>query len=49
MQNRLKITETQWRDEARPWGKLFVSCYGAEEVTPYIHVFVYHFGFYMET
>lgn len=42
------ISDEDWRNKARAFGTLFVSRYGSEEVTPYIHVFVYHVGYYIE-
>jgi len=49
MQAHVQIKETTWRDEARKWGQLFKTIYQNEDVTPYIHVFIYHVGlFYLE-
>lgn len=47
-QPEVKITEQQWLYEARQFGMAFVKRYPKEDVTPYIHVFVYHVGFYLE-
>ncbi|KAL6070879.1 unconventional myosin-VIIb-like [Balamuthia mandrillaris] len=41
------ITEEEWLKMAREFGFMFSKRYGEEEVTPYIHVFVYHVGFYL--
>lgn len=44
----IHITLSQWLQEARPFGELYSRCFRKEEVTPYIHIFVYHVGFYLE-
>jgi hypothetical protein len=33
--------------EAREFGQAFVDSYCEEEVTPYIHIFVYHIGLFL--
>jgi hypothetical protein len=43
------IKEEWWMEKAKQFAKLFVKRYPAEDITPYIHVLVYHLGFYMET
>lgn len=48
MQADVSITEEAWLHEARKWGQLFVRLYCKEDVTPYIHIFVYHIGWYLE-
>ncbi len=40
--------EAEWLKQAKSFGEKYVSRYGSEEVTPYMHVFIYHLGFYME-
>lgn len=42
------MTEDDWLDKARAFGHLYTSIYCPEDVTPYLHVFVYHIGFYLE-
>ena len=42
------MTEHEWLEKARAWGALYVSVYSPEDVTPYLHVFVYHVGFFLE-
>lgn len=41
------ISEEQWLTKARQFGKTFVHRYQAEDVTPYLHVFIYHVGYYL--
>jgi len=48
MQANISITKEAWLHEAQQWGQLFISLYGKEDVTPYMHVFVYHVGWYLE-
>lgn len=48
MQDRVIIKEEEWQQLARAWGKQFLTCYMAEDVTPYMHLFVYHMGYYLE-
>ena len=43
------VREEKWKIDAKEYANLFIQCYGAAAVTPYIHVFVYHLGFYLET
>lgn len=44
----ISITESEWLHKAKQMGKLFREVYTAEDVTPYLHVFVYHCGYYLE-
>jgi hypothetical protein len=44
----VNVREETWREEARRWGRLVVHLYGKEEVTPYIHIFIYHLGYFLE-
>jgi hypothetical protein len=48
VQAHVSITEEQWKAEARELGRLYVKCWGRDEVTPYLHVFIYHIGYYLE-
>jgi len=48
VQAKVLITENEWRKEGRAWARILTHVYGEEEITPYIHVFVYHVGFYLE-
>ncbi len=47
-QARVMITEEEWLTKARRFGEAFLQVYCAEQVTPYIHVLVYHVGFFLE-
>jgi hypothetical protein len=49
MQARVTITEEEWLDEARPFGQAFCTAYGRKQVTTYMHIFVYHYGFFLQT
>lgn len=42
------ITEKWWLSHAKQLAKLFIERYQAEDVTPYLHVFVYHIGYYLQ-
>lgn len=46
-QERVTITEKEWLDMARPFGKAFVKLYHKEDVFPYLHVMVYHVGYFL--
>jgi hypothetical protein len=48
VQPKVSITEKQWLEEAKPFGKAFTARYTKQEVTTYIHLFIYHVGFYLE-
>jgi hypothetical protein len=48
-QARVTITEAEWLTQAQEFGKLFIDCYEARNTTPYIHIFVYHVGYFLET
>ena len=48
MQDEKKISEQEWLRMARQFGSHFVARYCKEDVTPYLHVLVYHVGFYLE-
>jgi hypothetical protein len=37
-----------WLEKSQKFGKLFAKVYSKEDVTPYLHVFVYHVGYYVE-
>jgi len=41
------ITAEGWTERARAWATVLVSVYDQMEVTPYLHVFVYHLGFFL--
>ncbi|KAL6045515.1 hypothetical protein QOT17_022743 [Balamuthia mandrillaris] len=47
-QPKVTITENEWLELAREFGTKFTQAFGDEEVTPYIHVFIYHLGFFLE-
>lgn len=47
-QETVKITAKEWRDKARVFGANFTKLYTKEAVTPYLHCFIYHVGFYLE-
>lgn len=42
------ISEVKWRERALKWGRLLTQVYSSSHVTPYIHLFVYHVGYYQE-
>ena len=46
-QPEVQITEHEWCIQARTWGINFTKCYCEEDVTPYMHVLIYHIGFYL--
>ncbi len=48
MQADVWITEQAWLDDMCKWGQSFVRLFCKEDVTPYIHVFVYHVGWYLK-
>lgn len=39
--------ENEWIAKSRAYAKKFTSVYAKEDVTPYLHVLVYHAGFYI--
>lgn len=41
--------ERVWRSSARIFAENFCELYQSEDVTPYLHQFVYHVGFYLKT
>jgi hypothetical protein len=47
MQSNVQINEEEWIAEAIPFGQVFVDRYCAEEITTYIHIFIYHIGFFL--
>ena len=42
------VTEKFWLEKARAFGTLFGKVYAKEAVTSYLHLFVYHLGFFLE-
>ena len=48
MQDQQPIKEKDWLHYAKTFGRAFVETYCPEDVTPYLHVLVYHLGFYLE-
>ncbi len=48
IQAHVSITEEQWKVEAHELGRLYIKCWGQEEVTPYLHVYIYHISYYLE-
>mmetsp|Transcript_9911 Transcript_9911/g.16963 ORF Transcript_9911/g.16963 Transcript_9911/m.16963 type:complete len:768 (-) Transcript_9911:639-2942(-) len=42
------FTEKEWRQKAKLMACLFVELFLKECVTTYMHIFVYHFGFFIE-
>ncbi|ELR23713.1 uncharacterized protein ACA1_073570 [Acanthamoeba castellanii str. Neff] len=44
----VNISEEEWLTRAREFGQAFVDAYQAEDVTTYIHIFVFHFGFFLD-
>ncbi len=47
-QAQVKITEEEWLTKALQFREAFLQVYCAEQVTPYIHVLIYHVGFFLE-
>lgn len=43
-----QITNGFWLCEARTFGNEFLNVYDANAVTPYLHVLIYHVGYYRE-
>lgn len=43
-----EFSATTWRDNGRVFGKLFTNIYDSQDVTPYLHVLVYHLGGFIE-
>ena len=43
-----KITADFWKEEALDFGKMFLECYRDTDVTPYLHIFIYHVGYFRE-
>lgn len=48
MQADVPMPEAIWLMKAHEWGSLYTSIYSSSHVTPYIHLFVYHMGYYQE-
>lgn len=48
-QARVSISEADWLKEARAFGEAFVDANEPEDVTTYLHIFVYHYGFFLAT
>jgi hypothetical protein len=48
-QEESKVTQKEWLGWARTFGVEFTALYSDEDVTPYLHVFVYHIGYFLET
>jgi hypothetical protein len=40
--------QREWVAEAREFGRLFQKRFVNKHVTPYLHVFIYHLGYYIE-
>ena len=48
IQNEVKITKKKWTNMAKMFGNKFITCYSKEDVTPYLHVHIYHVGYFLE-
>lgn len=48
VQPKVAITQREWQTMARDLGRQWVSAFGESEVTTYLHIFIYHFGFFLE-
>ncbi len=48
-QARVSIMEAQWLVLVKEFGEAFLDAHAPEHVTTYIHIFVFHFGFFLET
>lgn len=47
-QSETPVTEENWLAKAKIFANNYLKRYCAEDITPYIHVFVYHVGYYLE-
>jgi H+/gluconate symporter-like permease len=44
----VNISEEEWLTHAQEFGQAFIDVYQAEDVTTYIHIFMFHFGFFLD-
>lgn len=47
MQARVEIKESVWLAKAREFGLAYIAAYPKEKVTTYMHIFVYHYRFFL--
>ncbi len=45
----LMFTKEEWLDEAHPFIQAFCTAYRRKQVMTYMHIFVYHYGFFLQT
>ncbi len=48
-QAHINISEEEWKAQGRSLGQAFVAAYTQEDVTTYLHIFVYHYGYFLAT
>ncbi|KAL6042635.1 IS200/IS605 family element transposase accessory protein TnpB [Balamuthia mandrillaris] len=48
MQEKLSITDEEWKQEAKVFLQAFIQAWNGKDVTTYIHVFVDHLGYWLE-
>lgn len=48
MQEKVEITEQEWLTEALQFGRMYVETWSKADVTTYLHVFIFHFGYFLE-
>jgi len=48
-QAHILISDEEWHTCALKLGKAFLEAYSAEHMTPYLHIFIYHFGYFLKT
>ncbi|KAL6048928.1 hypothetical protein QOT17_020767 [Balamuthia mandrillaris] len=48
MQEKLSITDEEWKQEAKVFLQAFIQAWNGRDVTTYIHVFVDHLGYWLE-
>ena len=47
-QAQVAIEEAEWLEYARSFGTAFMHCFHLEDITSYIHVFMYHLGYFLK-
>jgi hypothetical protein len=43
-----KVVTDNWNELAKEFSKAFTARYMSESITPYMHVFIYHVGYYLQ-
>lgn len=44
----IQVTESQWLENAKKFGRMFINVYSENDVTPYLHILIFHIGFFRE-